>query len=968
MKKKLLVLAPLMALVLTGCFSRTPTNKKKKSSSTTTAQTSTSGGSTTSGGSSGTSGGTSGGSSGGTSSGTSGTSVVPPGPSHNYGTADDPLTVAEGRALIDEENPTQQKMFVTGVVKNNQAWNTSYNNINIWITDPNGTDEFELYGCSLPQGFEPAQPAADALKGKIIVATGTGKIYNSTYELDKGCQALSISDVAPTGITITSGDSLVVGGQLELTATVTPAAASQNVTWSIDSGSGATLDGNVLTGTAAGSVVVRATATGTNVTTTKTVTITAPSQKLIESITPNPTSLSLTIGDEPAEIALTILPTDYEEDVSWSVKEGEGVVSIDSNHKIVAEKAGSAVVRIEGSVSKIGVDVPVSVTSGSSLVDAYDAAMAGSTASATFTGTVVSKLGNSYVLQDAGHGINVYNHAASASSAALGKVMEVTATMKLYNGCPQTDSVTSATVKSDGTLPTEADITSKAALDALHHNVLSKMSNAEFVSKNGDWTSGSSKQFVFKAGSDEITIQFDKAGYDAVKAGIANTAVAGEHYNLGGMVTGAYKEVNQLTFTGTSTIEKVTAEPTGVTITSGDSVTVGSTLELTATVQPEGASQAVTWAIKSGSEYASLSANVLTGTAAGTVVVTATAAGTTVSTEKSITVNPLILTSLSFTSDSYDFEGGDVIDLNERVTFAPSAAEKDLSFQIKESVESTISDGVLTVSGNDDQFHVIVTDSISGLNDECTVNVVESVIHVTGVTVSPEQAELNVDDVLELTVTVSPDDASDKTYTVVSGDPTIVEVTGTNSVTARSAGNTTVTVTTTDGSFTGTCAIVVHAPVQQGYKLVTDPSTLAAGDKIVIANEAKDYGMKLYADGNNCKGASITVSDNLVTTLGDAGEFELESAGTAGKFYIKSGTQYLYAASSSGNQLKAKNSKDSANGVWVFTYANGVMTIVADGSSNRNYMRYNPNNGTPIFSCYSSTSTTGTLLEVFRYE
>ena len=362
MKKKLLVLAPLMALVLTGCFSRTPTNRKKRSSSTTTAQTSTTGGSVTSGGSSGTSGGSSGGTSGG-SSGTTST-PTPPGPTHDYGTPDDPLTVAEGRALIDEENPTQQKMYVTGVVKNNQAWNTTYNNINIWITDPNGTDEFELYGCSLPQGFEPAQPAADALKGKIVVATGTGKTHNTTYELDKGCEALSITDVAPTGVTITSGGTLVVGGQLELTATVSPAAASQSVTWSIESGSGATLDGNILTGTAAGSVVVKATATGTTVSATKTVTITAPSQKLIESITPNPASLELTLGDEPAEIGLTILPTDYEESVSWSVKEGEGVVSIDSNHKIVAEKAGTAVVRIEGATSHVGVDVPVSVTSG----------------------------------------------------------------------------------------------------------------------------------------------------------------------------------------------------------------------------------------------------------------------------------------------------------------------------------------------------------------------------------------------------------------------------------------------------------------------------------------------------------------------------------------------------------------------------------------------------------------------------
>ncbi len=970
MKKKLLVLAPLMALVLTGCFSRTPTNKKKKSSSTTTAQTSTSGGGTTSGGSSGTSGGTSGGSSGGTSSGTSSTSTPTPG--YDYGTADDPLTVAEGRALLDKENPTKQKMFVTGVVKNNQAWNTTHNNINIWITDPNGTDEFELYACTLPQGFEPAQPAADALKGKIVVATGTGKIYSttsgSTYELDKGCQALSISDVAPTGITITSGDSLVVGGQLELTATVTPSGASQNVTWSIDSGSGATLDGNVLTGTAAGSVVVRATATGTNVTTTKTVTITAPSQKLIESITPNPTSLDLTVGDEPAEIGLTISPSDYQESVSWSIKEGEGVVSIDSNHKVVAETAGSAIVRIEGVTSHNGVDVPVTVHAAqTSIADVYAAAVAAGgseTAKFAFSGVVTAIQGKSFYIQEDGHGMLIYNK--EVSGIAVGKIVDVVATVYTYNGLPETKTIESATLNGDGVVPTPITVSSMSSIgDA---NVLANAANAVFKSKDNDWTSSKASLAVFTIGTDDITVKFDKYGYDAIKAGLLNTATAGKVFNLTNIVTSVNNGTKQLGFSGTSLIEEVTADPTGVTITSGDSVTVGSTLNLTATVQPEGASQAVTWAIKSGSEYASLAANVLTGTAAGTVVVTATATGTTVSTEKSITVNPLILTSLSFTSDSYDFEGGDVIDLNERVTFAPSAAEKDLSFQIKESVESTISNGVLTVSGNDDQFHVIVTDTISGLSDECTVNVVESIVHVTGVTVAPEQAEMDIDDVLELTVTVSPNDASDKTYTVVSADPTIVEVTGTNSVTARSGGNTTVTITTTDGGFSASCAIVVHAPVQQGYKLVTDPSTLAAGDKIVIANEAKDYGMKLYSDGNNCKATSITVSDNLVTALGEAGEFELESAGTAGKFYIKSGTQYLYAASSSGNQLKAKNSKDSANGVWVFTYANGVMTIVADGSSNRNYMRYNPNNGTPIFSCYASTSTIGSLLEVFRYE
>ena len=840
MKKKLLVLAPLMALVLTGCFSRTPTNKKKRSSSTTTAQTSTTGGGTTSGGSSGTSGGSSGGSSG--TSGTSSTSTPTPG--YDYGTADDPLTVAEGRALLDKENPTKQKMFVTGVVKRNEAWSTQFNNINIWITDPEGSDEFEIFRCAtLPSGFEPAQPGADALVGKTVVATGTGKIYNSTYELDAGCEVLSIKDVAPESVTITSGSNLVVGGQLELTATVSPAAASQDVTWSIQSGSGATLNGNVLTGTAAGSVVVKATATGTSVSATKTVTITAPSQKLIESITPNPASLELTLGDDPAEIALTILPNDYQESVSWSVKEGEGVVSIDSNHKIVAEKAGTAVVRIEGATSHVGADVSVKVTSGSSLVDAYDAAMSGSTASATFTGTVVSKLGNSYVLQDAGHGINVYNHAASASSATLGKVMEVTATMKLYNGCPQTDAVSSATAKSDGTVPAAAEISSKAALDALHHNVLSKMSNAEFVSKTGDWAESASKQFVFKAGADEITVQFDKAGYDAAKAAIANAAVAGEHYNLDGMVTGAYKDVNQLTFTGTSTIEKVTAAPESVEITSGSKVTVGETLNLTATVSPSGASQAVTWAIKSGSEYASLEGSVLTGTHAGTVVVTATATGTEVSTEKSITVEAAKLTSLSFKESSYSLQAGTQKDMNDEINLAPDYADYDLSFEIKESVESTISDGVLTVSENDDQFHVIVTDSVSSLSAQCTIDVV-TVKTLSSITLdtSSVQKEFDVGDTFNydnLVVTAHYSDSTSET----------VEPTDVSTPDMSSAGQKTVTVSYTEEGVTKTAEYTITV------NSATEDHTLTW-----TATAAANLGTQISAQGGTATGKISTGS------------------------------------------------------------------------------------------------------------
>jgi len=183
---------------------------------------------------------------------------------------------------------------------------------------------------------------------------------------------------------------------------------------------------------------------------------------------------------------------------------------------------------------------------------------------------------------------------------------------------------------------------------------------------------------------------------------------------------------------------------------------------------------------------------------------------------------------------------------------------------------------------------------------------------------------------------------------------------GTVTVTATSAENAEFNVSTT---VTITEKVV---PVVDGtYTLLTDPTVLTAGDKIIIANSEKTYGLKAYDSGNNCKGGAIVDTSGELTNIGEACELVLEDAGS-GRFYLKSGELYLYAASSSGNQLKGKSSKDDSNGVWEITVSGDDMEIKAYGSSNRNLMRFNPNNGSPIFSCYSSTPKDGSLCKVYR--
>lgn len=98
-----------------------------------------------------------------------------------------------------------------------------------------------------------------------------------------------------------------------------------------------------------------------------------------------------------------------------------------------------------------------------------------------------------------------------------------------------------------------------------------------------------------------------------------------------------------------------------------------------------------------------------------------------------------------------------------------------------------------------------------GAGYDRTVSYAKETIAVTGVTVSPTSLSLEVGNTGTITATVSPSTATDKTVTWTSSAPTIASVSN-GIVTAKAAGNATITATTQDGSFTATCAVEVTSP------------------------------------------------------------------------------------------------------------------------------------------------------------
>ena len=139
--------------------------------------------------------------------------------------------------------------------------------------------------------------------------------------------------------------------------------------------------------------------------------------------------------------------------------------------------------------------------------------------------------------------------------------------------------------------------------------------------------------------------------------------------------------------------------------------------------------------------------------------------------------------------------------------------------------------------------------------------------------------------------------------------------------------------------------------------LVTDASTLKAGDQIIIAALDYDAAMSTTQNTNNRGQTPATKSGSILNYGYDAQILTLESGSSSGTFALRAGSgAYLTAASSSGNYLKTKSNID-ANSSWTLgVNANtGAAFITANGTYTRNVMRYNSSSA--LFSCYSANNT-----------
>ena len=151
--------------------------------------------------------------------------------------------------------------------------------------------------------------------------------------------------------------------------------------------------------------------------------------------------------------------------------------------------------------------------------------------------------------------------------------------------------------------------------------------------------------------------------------------------------------------------------------------------------------------------------------------------------------------------------------------------------------------------------------------------------------------------------------------------------------------------------------------VDDTFVLLTDASTLSAGDEILVVNLDGDQALGPQDDTGTPHRApvAVTMTDGRIVDPGDATILSLGPGASAGTWALHTGTGFLSAASSR-NILQESSVVDHLSS-WTITVADGVATIAAE-AGDASLIRYN--SIASRFSCFKSSVATAKEVRIYR--
>ena len=314
---------------------------------------------------------------------------------------------------------------------------------------------------------------------------------------------------------------------------------------------------------------------------------------------------------------------------------------------------------------------------------------------------------------------------------------------------------------------------------------------------------------------------------------------------------------------------------------SSTSLEVGGTVTLTATVLPSNATnKSVAWT-SSNRSVATVDGNgKVTAVAAGEAVITVVTSDGGFTASSTITVTsstpePVAVESVSLDQTDLTLDVGGTATLTATV-LPENADNKNVTWTSSNSSIATVDASGKVTAVAPGLAVIIVTTVDGGKIATCAVTVTNPAVPVQSVSLDKTTLDLNVGENATLVATVLPENADDKSVTWSSSNTAVATVDATGKVTAVAAGEAVITVTTTDGGKTATCAVTVTNPAVPVQSVTLDKTTLS----LMVGKNATLVATVLPENADD-KTVTWSSSNTAVATVDATGKVTAVAAGEA---------------------------------------------------------------------------------------
>lgn len=636
----------------------------------------------------------------------------------------------------------------------------------------------------------------------ITAKANDGSNKSATFTVTVTKKVIKVTKISLSASTLLTK----VGYTKKITATVTPTNAdNREVTWSSSAPTVASVDqsGNI-TAKSVGNATITVTAKdGSGVTATCWVNVT---DIKVTGITLNKTTLNIKTG-ATEQLTAKVLPTDATNSkVTWSSNEPT-VAEVDQTGMITAKKEGSAVITVtaqdgSGKTATCQVNVTDIKVSGITLSASTLAMQTEDVKQLSVTNIIPANATNKALKWESKNTwVATVDESGNVTAKNPGEAT-ITVTAADNGGAQATCKVTVTERTAPVIKVTQIQLSQTRAslIEGKELQLTATVLPTDATNQSLTWSS-----------SVEGVATVDPTGkVTAIKAGTT-------------VITATAKDDSGISASCTVQVTVPTVKVTGITLNKTTaSVVKGKTVALTATVTPDTATDKTIKWTTSNKNVATVSTDgVVTAVAAGTATITATAADDSgVKATCKITVtNPVIkVTRVTLNKTTASVVKGKTLTLTATVT-PTNATNKNVTWKSSNTKIATVDgNGKVTAVAAGTATITCTAKADKSKSATCKITVTNPAVKVTKLRMNKTSVDLLKGKTVQLKVTVTPSNATNKAVTWTSSNKKIATVTSNGLVKAVGTGTVTITAKAKDGSGKKvTCRINVYADSVESY-------------------------------------------------------------------------------------------------------------------------------------------------------